>query len=90
MRLQLNLRNNCLARGINLKEEIQTPFLKVSNNPDKTPRGAICHLCLPLRAALLLRTRLRLLLSQGEGFVLHLPLVPKPGITADGTLKILT
>lgn len=51
MRLQLNLRDDCLARGINLKEEFQTQFLKNSNNLDETPKGAICHLCLSLRGS---------------------------------------
>lgn len=51
MRLQLNLRDDCLARGINLKEEFQTQFLKTSNNLDETPKGAICHLRLSLRGS---------------------------------------
>lgn len=59
MRLQLNLWNYGLARGVNLKEGFQTQFLKTNNNPEETHRGAICHLCPPLRAASFLGSRLR-------------------------------
>lgn len=48
VRLQLDLRNNGLARRIHLKEGLQTQFLKASNSPAETPRGAIHHLRLPL------------------------------------------
>lgn len=94
MRLQLNLRNNCLARGINLKEEFQTQFLKTNNKSEETPQGVICHLCLPPRTALLLwgwrgPAECRLLLGQGGVLVLNLSLIAKPGNTGDGTLRIL-
>lgn len=59
VRLQLDLRNNGLARRIDLKEEFHTQFLKTSNSPAETLGGAIRHLCFPLRTALPLWSQLR-------------------------------